>query len=378
MDTSVAGSAQTPATRVSTLELFFDLVFVFTITQVSDLILHAGSALAIGHAVVVLAIIWWMYGGYAWLTNNVGTTQPLNQLLVLTAMAGFLVMALAVPHAFDRDGLAFGLAYLLVNIIHAALFTRAPSAASAQAIWQVAPFNIGTALLVVVAGIVGPPWNWFVWLSAVAVLAGVPLLRRFSGFEVQPAHFVERHGLVVIIALGESIVSIGVGAAGEPVTLTLVTAAVLTLALNAALWWSYFSQDDQLAEHALASVQGHPRARMALYAFGYAHLISDRRRGGCCRWYQAVDRATARTNTPRNRRAAWLRDRDLFGWRCPVPPLHRSAIKPITLGPGYCQPGNNPDWRIGWRAGSGRHATGHARSRSWLGAQKCKVQSSKC
>jgi low temperature requirement protein LtrA len=192
-------SPQTPADRVSTLELFFDLVFVFTITQVSDLLLHAHSLVELARPFLLLALIWWMYGGYAWLTNNVGTTRPLNRVLVLTAMAGFLVMALAVPQAFERDGLDFGLAYLLVNVIHAALFTQAPNQ-SARAIWRIAPFNLGTALLVVLA-------------------------------------------------------------------------AILTLALNAALWWSYFAQDDQRAEHALRSVSGGERARMALYAFGYAHLI---------------------------------------------------------------------------------------------------------
>jgi low temperature requirement protein LtrA len=261
------------AVRVSTLELFFDLVFVFTITQVSDLILHAHNLQEIARALLLLAVIWWMYGGYAWLTNNVGTSQPLNRFLVLTAMAGFLVMALAIPQAFGRDGLAFGLAYLLVNVIHAALFTRAPDASSAQAIWRIAPFNIGTALLIVVAGLVAPAWNWLIWVGAVAVLVALPFLGKVSGFSIQPAHFVERHGLVLIIALGETIISIGVGAAGEPVTLLLVTAAVLTLALIAALWWSYFSQDEQWAEQALNRVSGDERARMALYAFGYAHLI---------------------------------------------------------------------------------------------------------
>jgi low temperature requirement protein LtrA len=273
MQPSTLMDEQASAVRVSTLELFFDLVFVFTITQVSDLIVHAQNLQEVARAFLVLAIIWWMYGGYAWLTNNVGTAQPLNRVLVLIAMAGFLVMALAVPQAFGRDGLAFGLAYLLVNVIHAALFTRAPDRSSARAIWRIAPFNIGTALLVVIAGLVSPSWSWGFWVAAVAVLVAVPFFGKVSGFTVQPAHFVERHGLVLLIAFGESIVSIGVGAAGEPVTLELVTAAVLTLALTAALWWSYFDRDEQRAEHALSRVSGGERSRMALYAFGYAHLI---------------------------------------------------------------------------------------------------------
>lgn len=264
---------QVSTARVSTLELFFDLVFVFTITQVSDLILHAHNLQEILRAFLVLSIIWWMYGAYAWLTNNVGTVEPLNRFLVLTAMAGFLVMALAVPQAFGGDGLAFGLAYLLVNVIHAALFTRAPHESSARAIWRIAPFNIGTALLIVIAGLVDPAWSWVLWAGAVAVLVSIPFFRKVSGFAVQPAHFVERHGLVLIIALGETIISIGHGAAGEPVTPSLVSAAVLMLALTAALWWSYFSRDEQRAEHALSSAQGEERNRMALYGFGYGQLI---------------------------------------------------------------------------------------------------------
>ncbi len=264
---------QASTARVSTLELFFDLVFVFTITQVSDLIVHAHALQEVARAFLVLVIIWWMYGGYAWLTNNIGMAQPLNRFLVLTAMGSFLVMALAVPRAFDGDGLAFGLAYLLVNLIHAALFTRAPNESSARAIWRIAPFNVGTALLVVAAGLLSPDWNWLLWLAAVAVLAIVPFFGKIGGFAIQPAHFVERHGLVLIIAFGESIISIGVGAAGEPVTIELVAAALLALALTAALWWSYFDRDDQQAEHALNRADSDERSRMALYAFGYAHLL---------------------------------------------------------------------------------------------------------
>ena len=265
-------SLQDSADRVSTLELFFDLVFVFTITQVSDLLLHAHSFVEFARPVVLLALIWWMYGGYAWLTNNVGTTRLLSRVLVLTGMAGFLVMALAVPQAFERDGLAFGLAYLLVNVIHAALFTQAPNQ-SARAIWRIAPFNIGTALLVVLASIVSPTWSWLCWTTAVSVLVIVPFFGKVGDFAVEPTHFGERHALGVLIARGEAIIAIGVGAADEPVTRELVLAAVLALALNAALFWSYFAQDDQQAEHALRKASGSDRARMALYAFGYAHLI---------------------------------------------------------------------------------------------------------
>jgi low temperature requirement protein LtrA len=272
MQASISPTDSTPVSRVSTLELFFDLVFVFTITQVSHLILEAHSFGEVLKAFLVLSLTWWMYGAYAWLTNNVGTRHPLNRLLIFTAMAGFLVMALAVPHAFDGDGLAFGLAYLMVNVIHTLLFTRALDPSSSRAIWRIAPINIGTALLVVGAGFMSQEWNWLLWVGAVAILLSIPWLGGARGFALQPTHFVERHGLVLIIALGESIISIGVGAEGEAVTPSLVTAVVLTLALIAALWWSYFARDEERAEHTLSHATLLERGRMALLAFGYAYL----------------------------------------------------------------------------------------------------------
>jgi len=273
MQASISSTESTPVSRVSTLELFFDLVFVFTITQVSHLILEAHSIGEVLKAFLVLTLTWWMYGGYAWLTNNVGTTRPLNRLLMLTAMASFLVMALSIPHAFEQDGLAFGLAFLLVNIIHALLFTRAPNPSSARAIWRIAPLNISTAFLVVIASFVPQEWNWLLWATAVSLLVAVPWISPPGGFVIQPTHFAERHGLVLIIALGESIISIGVGAEGEAVTPLLITAVVLMLSLIASLWWSYFDQDEQRAEHALSHAQGHQRGRMALFGFGYAFLV---------------------------------------------------------------------------------------------------------
>lgn len=273
MQASISPTDSTPVSRVSTLELFFDLVFVFIITQVSHLILEAHSFGEVLKAFLVLSLTWWMYGAYAWLTNNVGTRHPLNRLLILTSMAGFLIMALAVPHAFHEEGLAFGLAYLLVNVIHILLFTRAPDPSSSRAIWRIAPINIGTALLVVGAGVVSQEWNWLLWIGAVGILLAVPWLGGARGFALQPTHFVERHGLVLIIALGESIISIGVGAEGEAITPLLITAVVLTLALIASLWWSYFDRDEERAEHTLSHETLIQRGRIALLAFGYAYLV---------------------------------------------------------------------------------------------------------
>ena len=267
----------TPGSRVSTLELFFDLVFVFTVTQVTQVVAHAHGPAGYAQAALILGLLWWMYGGYAWLTNNVGTDSPLHRLLLLCGMFGFLVAALAIPSAFGAGGVAFGLAYLLVNLIHAALFTHAQNS-SALAILRIAPFNLGGALLVTLAGVLGGDLRVPLWLLAFLLPVASTLFRRYGAFSLSPQHFVERHGLVLIIALGESVVSIGVGAADLPISARLVLTAGLALALVAALWWSYFGGngiggEEQRAEHALSRANGADRARMALFAFGYAYLM---------------------------------------------------------------------------------------------------------
>ena len=258
--------------RVSTLELFFDLVFVFVITQVAHLVTAGHGVTGLLQAALVLLVTWWMYGGYAWLTNNVGTRSPLARLLLLCGMAGFLVMALSAPRAFGSGGLAFGLAYLLVVGIHAALFTRAPGG-SARAILGIAPFNFGMALALLAAAFAPPAWRTALWGLALALIALSTLLRRDSGFEVNPAHFAERHGLVILIALGESIVALGSGAGETGLGRGALLAALLGLALAAGLWWSYFDRDDEQAGEALARLSGPARARAALTGYSYAHVV---------------------------------------------------------------------------------------------------------
>jgi low temperature requirement protein LtrA len=258
--------------RVSTLELFFDLVFVFTITQVTHLVTDAHGATDLLRAFLVLAVTWWMYDGYAWLTNNVGTEGTTPRLLLLLGMAGFLVMALATPRVAERDGVAFGLAYLAVVLVHAGLFMHAPNS-SARAMYRVAPFNAGGALLIVAAGLAPARWNLALWVAALLTLLTAIVTRGERGFQLRSDHFAERHGAIILIALGESVAGLGVGAGDIPVRLPLVRAVLLGLALAAALWWSYFDRDDIGGEHALARADAPERARLGLQAYWFAHLL---------------------------------------------------------------------------------------------------------
>jgi low temperature requirement protein LtrA len=275
----VTGSAASPepapeaAERVSTLELFFDLVFVFTITQLSTLLVHEASWKGALQAVLMLGVIWWMYDGYAWLTNAVPPDRASRRVFLLAAMGAFLVLALAIPGAFTGSGASFGIAYVAIVLIHAGLFASSTSQTIARAIRGLAPLNLLSAVLVLAGGIAGGTAQYVLWALAFLSEWITPYLIQSGGFLIGPAHFVERHGLVVIIAIGESVVAVGIGAGGLPVDLPLVGVAVLGLLLSACLWWGYFgSGDADRAEAALSGAPAAERQRLAVDAFGYWHL----------------------------------------------------------------------------------------------------------
>jgi low temperature requirement protein LtrA len=259
--------------RVSTLELFFDLVFVFTITQLTAVLSDDPTPRGLLRVVLMLGVIFYMYGGYAWLTNAVAADRVARRLLLLGGMAGFLVLALAIPEAFSEGDVAFGVAYLLVVAVHAGLYTRTSETSTIRALVRLAPLNVVSALLVLAAVMVEGTAAYLLWAAAFALEWFTPRLIDIGGFRVGPAHFVERHGLVVIVALGESIVAIGIGAAGLPVDLALAAVAVLGLLLAACLWWAYFGGDDTRAERALAAIPEDRRPAVAFQAFGYWHLL---------------------------------------------------------------------------------------------------------
>ena len=257
--------------RVSTLELFFDLVFVFTITQLTAMLVTGPTN--VFPAMLILGVTWWMYSGYAWLTNAVPATTTVRRLLLLAGMAGFLTMALAIPKAFGGEGMAYGIGYLLVTVVHMVLFTKSSTESAVRAILRLAPFNLASAVLVLIAGLVGGVGEYIMWSAAFVLQVLTPYVAGDEGFMVRPGHFVERHGLVVLIAFGESIVAIGIGATGLTVDFALACVALLGLALTGCLWWTYFDGDDVRAEHALAAIPHNRRPRVALISFGYAHLV---------------------------------------------------------------------------------------------------------
>ena len=258
---------------VTPLELFFDLVFVFALTQVTGLMSDDPTWAGIGRGLLVLAAVWWTWGAYAWLTNEIDPDEGSSRLAVLGAMAALFVAGLAVPGAFEDDGVLFGVAYFAVRAMHIVLFAEAtPHVDVRQAAFRLARTAIPAPALLVVAGFFDGAAQIALWVLALAIDYAGPYVFGVRGFAVSAGHFAERYGLIVIIALGESIVAIGIGAEGIELGPAAVLAAVLGVALAASLWWAYFDVVAVVARRKLVEARGHERARLARDAFSYLHL----------------------------------------------------------------------------------------------------------
>lgn len=268
---AMADPAPPGTMRVSTVELFFELVFVFAITQLTELVELAHEPLEFLRVLLVLMLIWWMYAGYVWLTNVTGVNAQMR-LVLIAAMAGFLIMGAAIPRVFGSDGIWFGLAYLFVILLHLVAFRLQGGPTFTRAVLGLAPFNIGAAVLVIAAGLIDTEWDWLFFLAAVTPFILATLSRRERGFAMNPEHFIDRHAGVMIIALGETVVGIGGGAAGHALDLPAVAAIVVALAFVASIWWSHFRRDEERAGQALAIASVEHRAALAVRAYWYPYI----------------------------------------------------------------------------------------------------------
>jgi low temperature requirement protein LtrA len=260
--------------RVTPLELFFDLVVVFAFTQVTQLMSRDLTWRGIGHGLLVLAAIWWAWTGYAWLTNALEPEEGMVRAGMFAAMAAMLIAALAVPGAFGDDAVLFGVAFVIVRALNLMLDAmagkRQPDLFLAMRGF-VPTATIGAAVILV-AGFFEGVVQTVLWIVALAFQYGGALVGRGRGWHISPAHFAERHGLIVIIALGESVVAIGVGAFGQPLTAGIITAAVLGVVVIATLWWAYFDVIAILAQRELSKTSGAVRARLARDFYSYLHM----------------------------------------------------------------------------------------------------------
>jgi low temperature requirement protein LtrA len=258
--------------RVAPLELFFDLVFVFALTQVTALMAENPTWEGLGQGMLVLAALWWAWGAYAWLTNYIAADEGKERLLMFAVMGAFLVAALATPHAFGDDALLFGLAYAAVRWLHIFIFAEAnDDVDTGQAIMRLARTALPGPALLIAAGLTEGTVQAALWIVALAIDFAGPVAFGVRGFRVSPGHFAERFSLIVIIALGESIVAIGTGI-GSDLDAGTIVAALVGLVLACALWWAYFDVVALFAEEDFREATGHELVRIARDAYSYLHL----------------------------------------------------------------------------------------------------------
>jgi low temperature requirement protein LtrA len=259
---------------VTTLELFFDLVFVFAITQVTALMAEDPTWAGLGRGMLVLSALWFAWAAYAWLTNTINPDEGAPRLAIFATMAALLVASLAAPHAFGDDAVIFGAAYLFVRAMHMVLYALAARADPTLSfvVRQLAPGMLGAGALILAAGLVEGTARYALWIASLLLPALLLFLRGVDGWRLHPSHFAERHGLIVLIAIGESIVAAGIGISGQELDAKLIVAAVLTIAVAAALWWTYFDIGVHVAERRLTELDGAARARMARDSYTFLHL----------------------------------------------------------------------------------------------------------
>ena len=266
---------------VTPLELFFDLVFVLGLTQVTAYLADHLTLQGVVRGLLLVALLWWSWTGYAWLGNVVRADEGIVREVMLAAMAAMFIFALAIPEAFDdlRGGLygpvVVPICYLVFRLLHLTMFwvvSRRDPVLRRQIMRFTPSVLVATLILLIAAGTTGPTQT-VLWALALAADYVGTLLGGASGWRLPSArHFAERHGLIVIVALGESIVAIGVGIAELPISWPIIGGALLGLGIAAALWWVYFDVTAAMAERALTEEPDADRPRLARDAYSYLHL----------------------------------------------------------------------------------------------------------
>lgn len=260
---------------VTPLELFFDLVFVLAFTQVTAKLADDLSWSGVGRAVLVLGALWWAWSAYAWLTNAFNPNDPLMRLPIFASMAALLVVALAVPQAFGENALQFAIAYFVVRAMHVLLFylnsSDEPELRRAM-IRLMPPMLIAPAIIIVSTAFDGWTQAAIFALALLLDYAG-PYLRFDEGWVIMPHHFAERFGLIVIIALGESIVAIGSGTGLVEITPDVIFVAVTSIAIVCSMWWIYFDVVIAAARRRLEEAAPFDRIRLARDSYSVMHYF---------------------------------------------------------------------------------------------------------
>ncbi|HEY3552068.1 MAG TPA: low temperature requirement protein A, partial [Solirubrobacterales bacterium] len=263
--------------RVTPLELFFDLVFVLAITQCTALMSHDQTWSGLAQGLLILGVLWWAWVGYAWLTSVIDPEALAIRGVIFVAMAALLIVAICVQEAFDNLALTFALGIGVFRAAHIALFMLAGADAEDDDLRRsVIGLAVSTAIAVgilALASLFNGLAQGALWALAIFLDMAGPYFFGSEGWKLVPGHFAERHGLIVLIALGESIVAIGVGASGT-LDFGIGTAAVLGVFLAAALWWTYFDVVALISARRLSEAEpGREQNELARDSYSYIHLL---------------------------------------------------------------------------------------------------------
>jgi low temperature requirement protein LtrA len=269
------GAIDEPVERaVTPFELFFDLVFVFGFTQVTALMAAHPTGRGVLRGMLVLAAVWWAWGAYAWLATTINLEEGWTRLVMIGVMAAMFVAALAAPNAFGETGVLFACAYLVVRVLHLVLYAVAArgSPELLSAVVRLTPTAVAGPLMILAAAFLDSGLREAIWALALLLDFAGPALQGSSGWRLSPAHFSERHGLILIVALGESVVALGVGGGHLDLNARTIIAATLGIAVVTAMWWTYFDVVAIVAARRLAQATGAAQAAQARDSYSYLHF----------------------------------------------------------------------------------------------------------
>ncbi len=271
----LAGEVAEPVERaVTPFELFFDLVFVFGFTQVTALMAADPTPRGVLRGMLVLAAVWWAWGAYAWLATTINLEEGSTRIVMIAVMAAMLVAALAAPHAFGGTGALFASAYLVVRLLHLVLYAVAARGQPEllASVLKLTPTAVAGPLLILAASFLDSGLREAVWIVALVIDFAGPALQDSGGWKLSPGHFSERHGLILIVALGESVVALGVSAGNLDLNVRTITAATLGILVVTTMWWTYFDVVAIVAARRLAEATGAEQAAIARDSYSYLHL----------------------------------------------------------------------------------------------------------
>ncbi len=261
---------------VTFVELFFDLVFVFSVTQVVGVLYHDLDWLGVAQSVLIFWLVWWAWTQFTWTLNSADTTHPSVQLGTLVATGVTFFMAVSIPRIFSGEAIWFALPYVLVRILGLGLYIRVSLASGPEqrkAVRTFSMLSVGGLVAVLAGALAGGTTTYWFWGMAILLdLIAAMVSGEIGDWNLHPDHFAERHGLFIIIALGETLIVAAGGLTEAELTLGLKVVGALAVAATCVLWWSYFSSAKPRLDRSLEEAAGVDRTSIARDAYSLLHF----------------------------------------------------------------------------------------------------------